>query len=213
MMNKQLPKDPAENADCLSQIDFPTDHSDETEELLFYRWACPNCGKEALEFRDPGQFVRAPFLGVTEEGAMGCGLIDVDGDPNPEIFCRECGSTLCREESLQIETLLKFARTYGRQLRRYGFNCPACGSTKLCQVEIALEISREIEAVYEDVVDAMAGNQTAVAMSCCSDRLGGGSIRYRCNNGHELAKEDGSPIKTGEELLDWLKLRRTFLNG
>ncbi len=213
MRKDKFPEEAAKNAVNLSGTDCPSERKDGTKELLFYRWACPMCGKEALEFRDPGQFIRADFLGVTESGALGCGQIDLDGDSCPEIICRECGSTLYRAESLQSDRLLEFARIYGRQLTRYGFNCPACGSTKLYQVELAMEITREIEAVYEDVVDAMAGNQAAVALSLDRNVLGGESIRYGCENGHELAKEDGNSVGTAEELLDWLKARCAFLNG
>ena len=183
------------------------------ESLRFYRWACPTCGKEALEFRDPGQFVRADFLGVAESGAIGCGLFDMDGDSTPEIFCRECGTTLYKEEALAPARLLEFARSHGRELQRYGFNCPACGSTSLCQVEMATEITREIEAVYEEIMDAMEGKQAAVALSCDRDILGGESLRYRCINGHELAHEDGRSVETPNQLLEWLKARRAFLRG
>jgi hypothetical protein len=92
------------------------------------------------------------------------------------------------------------------------FICPLCGSVCLSEHTEKVEMFQEVVAVY--TVKADNGEEQAeVALSPYRDISHCSAPRYRCSNGHELAKDDGTPVETAEELVEWLKARSGSDNG
>jgi len=187
---------------------------EEGRALVFYRRRCPECGKDALNLIDSGVFMRSPIVGITSDGEIGCSYTELEGDFEPGIYCRSCGHQVCSDSSLanacSDEFLSEWAKSAVEARTAPPFRCPDCDSLELHQVEVGIELSHEVVAVCEPVVPDSA---PLVAVSHVRDIDGGGTYRYRCSQGHELAKEDGTAVETAEELADWLKARCAIDQG
>ena len=177
-----------------------------TESPVFYRCVCPKCGEDSLELFDFGTFLRSEFLGVTNDGEFGCGDLESDGEYHWVLQCGSCGFKIFDTDMLPSDTLLDWADAHGRAINQQQFSCPVCGSEYLNQVETHLERERSVRAVYEIRDNSETEAHAEVALSFERVVRGGESVRYRCDmGGHELAKDDGSPVETAEELVAWLK--------
>jgi predicted RNA-binding Zn-ribbon protein involved in translation (DUF1610 family) len=185
----------------------------ELERAVFYRCTCPQCGNDFLKLRGFGQLDQSLFLGVTGEGTQGLGYDELDRDCNQALRCDVCGYSALLKGSHQSEGLLEWARSHGKQINGLGFTCPVCGSNELYQVDIGAEIHSVVETVYHNVDDPVGSNQALVALACDQDIIYGFDFRYRCFNGHELAKDDGTPVDTSEDLVEWLKACQSFDRG
>jgi hypothetical protein len=173
---------------------------------VFYRRPCSGCGKDELDLIDSGIFTRSPILGITSDGEIGCSSTELEGDCELGIYCRDCGHQVCSESSLtnkcSDEFLSEWAKSAIAARPALPFACSTCDSPELHQVEVGIESSHAVVAVCE--ADA-PGNAPLIAVSHQRETGGRGTYRYRCSQGHELVKEDGTPVETAEELADWLK--------
>jgi hypothetical protein len=170
---------------------------------VFYRCRCPECGEDSLDAIESGFFTRSHILCVTSYGDVGCDYTEFTGDSTFGISCRNCGYEVCGPFSSQ-----KGEDEYlpSNRKARTGliFVCAKCGSQELRKIEVGIEYSNRVVAVCEsDTPD----DAPLVAVSHVVGIDGGDSYRYRCSQGHELAKNDGSPVETDEELIAWLKAR------
>jgi hypothetical protein len=173
---------------------------------VFYRCtACMRCGKDSLRLRGFGELDHSPFEGVTGEGTPCLGHDLLDRDCHQGITCQECGYDVSLKGSEQSNALLEWARSTGEEIPAPGFTCPACRTHKLVQVQLEVEIYSGIAAVCEIVSGAMPDKKHMVALTGERLVMGGSSYRYRCENDHELANDDGSPVETAEDLVEWLK--------
>jgi len=73
-----------------------------------------------------------------------------------------------------------------------------------------MELSHEVVAVCEPIGP---DNAPLVAVSHGRNIDGSGTYRYRCSHGHELARDDGYPVETSKELVEWLKARSAVDQG
>lgn len=186
--------------------DFPPQNSDPS---VFYRCTCTRCGKDSLRLRGFGQIDQSPFVGVTGKGTLGLGYDLLDRDCHQGITCDACGYDAFLKGSEQSEPLLEWACLNGEQIPALGFTCQACGTHKLVQVQLEVEIHRGIAAVCEIASGAMPDKQAIVTLTGERLVLGGSPYRFRCENDHELAKDDGTPVESSEELVEWLKAHTT----
>jgi predicted RNA-binding Zn-ribbon protein involved in translation (DUF1610 family) len=174
----------------------------QNESTVFYRCACPECGEDALELYGRDVFFRSEFLGVTNDGEFGCGNLGLDGDYHWVIECSSCGHVAFDTDMLPTETLLDWAAAHGKVIKELEFTCPVCGSADLLRTERG---NRSVRAVYEVAENSKTKGRAEVALSFEHVMEGGKSVRYCCLEGHELAKQDRSPVGTLEELVEWLK--------
>lgn len=169
---------------------------------------CPECKKDTLDLIDSGVSIRSPIVGITSDGEVGCLYTELTGDYQLGIRCRHCGHEVCGDLSVTGEVgdefLSKCAKSATEARPALPFVCSTCDSQELHQVEVGIEFSHAVVAVCES--DAL-GNAPLIAVSHQRDIGGRGISRYRCSRGHELAKEDGTPVETSEELVEWLKAR------
>jgi predicted RNA-binding Zn-ribbon protein involved in translation (DUF1610 family) len=196
MLKKKTEKEMNEKSEIPSADDGVTL---EQKEPTFYRCTCPECG-EALE----GHFAvvyRSEFLGVTDDGQVGCGDLVLDADHCAVTGCGSCGHTQDKWR-LPLEDPQDRVTAHGQAIKRLEFVCPVCGSLCLLRAERA---SRAVLGVYEIAENSETKGRAEVALSFEHVMEGGKSVRYCCVEGHELAKEDGSPVGTPEELVEWLK--------
>lgn len=177
----------------------------QSESRVFYRCTCPDCGEDTLELCGLDVFFRSDFLGVTRRGEFGCGFMKLDGDYHWVIQCGSCGYEAFNTNELSDDDLINWAAANGRAKKMLEFKCPICGSDYLDEVFSA---NRSVRAVYETSDNEDAEFPAEVALSYEQAREYGEPVRYRCSNGHELAKEDGSPVETPAELVQWLKSRK-----
>ena len=208
MSDKHFREEGIEKANSPSVSENVILQGQKSDSPVFYRCTCPNCGKDALELHDSGVFLRCDLLGVTGEADIGCGSLELAGACERAIQCWSCGHRIYEEASLDPDRLLEWARTHGKATNPLEFTCPVCGSHQLDQVEIEVERRRPVMAVYEIVENSEKEDYAEVALRCNRIVLGRESFRYRCTKGHELAKNDGSPVETGQELVEWLKTYR-----
>ncbi len=166
---------------------------------------CPQCGEDDLSFFDFGVFLRSDFLGMTSEGEKGCGPVEVEGDYEYVLECRSCGHRVFQEESCSEEQLLEWAIAVGEEVEALTFRCPACGTKFLSETRTGVEIIRDIAAVYTTPGNGEADHRAVIALVPDRQIWYSGPTRYRCPKGHELAKDDGTPVETAEELVVWLK--------
>ena len=187
--------------------------SKEDEQPVFYRCICPECGEDELELINTGVFERSSVFGITSEGEIGGSRTEVDGDDELGMFCRECQHQVrtdySENESCSGSNLIQWAKSNGEIQRILPFTCPACDSQELSLVEKGIETVQAVVAVCEPV---SPGDDPLVALSHRRELWGGGCRRYSCHRGHELAKDDGTPVSTDQELLDWLKARHSVGN-
>jgi hypothetical protein len=173
---------------------------------LFYRCRCPECGEDALKLNGFGVFFRSKFLGVTNDGEFGCGDLELDGDYH---WLIECGSCCYRDfdtDMLPTDSILEWAVAHGKALKTLEFRCPVCGSQYLQRIEKAI---RSVRAVYEIAENSETKAHAEVTLSFERVAPAGKWVRYCCSNRHELAKHDGSPVQTPEDLVEWLKGRQS----
>jgi hypothetical protein len=199
--NSSLPDKPAEQRD------------EKSEPSIFHRCPCPECAEDDLELFDFGTFSRSEFLGVTNDGEFGCGDLESDGDYHWVLQCGSCGFKIFDTDVVLSDTLLDWADAHGQAINQQQFRCPVCGDHYLNQVETHLERIRSVRAVYEIRDHSETEAHAEVALSFERVVRGGESVRYRCEMGHELAKDDGSPVETPEELVEWLKAHSTGVRG
>jgi predicted RNA-binding Zn-ribbon protein involved in translation (DUF1610 family) len=175
---------------------------------VFYRCTCHECGEDALELCGLGVFYRAEFLGVTDGDEFGCGSMQLDGDYDWEIECTSCGYRVFDGQEVTLDNLLEWAASLGKSVTRLesGFVCPVCGSRHLDRIETG---KRSVRAVYE--IDGNSETEAHAEVALSFERVleGGDSVRYCCSKKHELTKQDGSPVQTPEELVEWLKAHQT----
>ena len=173
--------------------------------LVFYRCTCPRCHNESLRLRGFGQLDRGLFVGVTGKGTPGLVYDELDQDCDPGITCHDCGFDGYLQGAHQSNTLLEWARQTGEELPALRFTCPACGTHELMQVQLEVEIHSVIAAVCEIDSEAVPDRRAMVTLTGEQLLLAGGPFRFCCENGHELAKDDGTPVETADELVAWLK--------
>jgi hypothetical protein len=182
----------------------------ETEKFVFYQCSCPKCGEEGLNLMDSGLFENSNLFGITSDGEIGCSEPSLDGGYEYRIHCSECGSQVYPDYSLTVSSeedfLLSLAESKGKALTILPFHCLECGSDSLQSVEIGIEFESEVVAVCEA---HLAGAGPLVAVSPHRDFVNRGTFRYRCSKGHEVTKEDGSPVQNKQELVAWLKAHAT----
>jgi hypothetical protein len=178
----------------------------ETGPGTFHPVACPECGKDTLDLIDSGVSMRSPILGIASDGEVGCLYTELTGDYQLGIYCRHCGHGVCGGLSVtgeaDDEIHSEWAKSPGEPRTVLPFICSKCGSRELRQVEVGITFSYAVVAVCEADVP---GTAPLVALSHLRNTDGGGTYRYRCSQGHELAKDDGSPVETVDELVAWLK--------
>jgi len=212
MSNEDFQKDMSEKANEPSKVDNVPRQDEGTEPSVFYRCTCPECGEDDLELLDVGTFFRSEFLGVTNDGYFGCGDLELDGDCHWVIECGSCGHGIFDTDVVPFDTLLDWVDAHGQAIKQLEFSCPVCGSEFLDQVE-TLKRSRSVRAVYEIRDNSETEAHAEVALSFERAERGGESVRYCCLGGHELAKDDGSPVQNVEELVVWLKARSVVDKG
>jgi hypothetical protein len=214
MSKKDHAKELREQASEHSTIDSVTRPDETLEPPVFYRCTCPECGEAALNCIESGLFMRSRVLGITSDGEIGCYRTELEGGYELGLLCRHCGHQVCTEysesEPCEEDFLISWARSHGEALATLSFECPKCDSQELHKVEIGIEFSTAVVAVCESNAP---GAPPLVALSHLRDTDGGGSFRYRCSKGHELAKDDGSPVETDEELIEWLKAHHDANKG
>ncbi|MFC1836414.1 hypothetical protein ACFL2Q_17110 [Thermodesulfobacteriota bacterium] len=165
---------------------------------VWYRCICPECGEDALELHGLYVFPRAEFLGVTHDGEFGCGHLELDGDYHWVIECRACEYRAFDTDKLLAEPLLEWACANGKAIEELKLTCPVCGDNSL---EKTSRMSRSVRTAYETSGNEETGTHAEVALSFAPVLEYGDSVRYCCFKSHELTKEDGSPIRTAEELV------------
>ena len=180
---------------------------------VFHRLTCPKCEEDTLSLYDFGVFLRSDFLGMTSEGEKGCGHIELDGDYEYVVMCRSCGYRVFEDLSCTEEQLMQWASDAGEETRILPFHCSVCDSTSLSEIRTGVEIVRDIVAVCEVSKDDEPEEQPLVALVPDKQMWFRGPTRYRCARGHELAKDDGTPVETEQELIAWLKARSASGNG
>lgn len=179
--------------------------SQEAQPAVFHRLTCSECGEDTLSLCDFGVFLRSDFLGMTSEGEKGCGHIELDGDYEYVVMCRSCGHRVFEDPSCTEEQLMKWASDAGEETRILPFHCAECDSTSLSEISTCVEVVRDIVAVCEVSKDDEPEEQPLVALVPDKQTWLRGPTRYRCARGHELAKDDGTPVETEQELIAWLK--------
>jgi hypothetical protein len=214
MSKKDLQKDLEKEAIEPSIVHSEPQQENEAEPPLFYRCVCPECGEDAFHVIDSGVYTSSPVFGITGDGEVGCSHTELDGGYELGIYCRDCGHQACSDDSFTekcgYEFLAEWAKSNGVARTKLPFDCPECDSQELNKVEIGIEFSTAVVAVCEsDSADA----HPIVAVSHIRDIDHRGSYRYRCSRGHEIAKDDGSPVETPEELVGWLKSRPAIDKG
>jgi len=155
---------------------------------VFYRCVCPECGEDTLSLLDLDMFAGSPILGTTSKGEIGCSDTSLDSHGcNLEIWCRSCGGPVGSPDSL-----IKWGKANGEVWTTLPFQCPKCGSPERHRVEIGLEFVRSVVAVC---VSDTPGVDPVVALSHERDLDKGDVYRFRCSSGHELGKDDGTPVR------------------
>jgi hypothetical protein len=181
----------------------------ESDPPVYYRCNCPECGSDDLHLIDTGVFLRSQEVGITDEGEIGCSYTELEGSFEEGVICRECGHTVWNEYSANHESrydlLLKWAQSNGEPVSTIPFRCPVCDSDELSKVETGIELWTVVVAVCEAV---SPNDYPLQAVNPVRHFLGDRSVRYRCSSGHELAKDDGSPVENPKELVEWLKAQR-----
>lgn len=175
-----------------------------TKQVFHRVGRCPACGEDDLGLFDFGVFLSSDFLGMTRDGEMGCGRVEMDGDYEYVVMCRSCEHRASAEPSVTKETLLEWAVAEGQEVQTLDFICPLCGSVCLSEHTDKVEMYQEVVAVYT-VKGDNGEEQAEVALSPYRNIFHCSAPRYRCLNGHELAKDDGTPVATAEDLVAWLK--------
>ncbi len=171
---------------------------------FFYQCICPECGSDDLTYVDFGFFSESDFMGFSngfETGVLKTRFL-CPGEDNLMIQCK-CGQKWHEYESIDDDD---WVRSNCVPRRILPFKCPQCGSEELYQIEI-IDFKSPVLAACEP--DA-SGENPLIAVGYIrmiydlEDRRPG-PLRYRCSEGHELTKYDGSAVETAQELIDWLK--------
>lgn len=204
MARKKIEKNPNKKAEKPAAAKGAVQQ--EPQPPVFYRCTCPECGEDTLELCGFGVFYRSEFLGVTDEDEFGCGYRELAGDYDWVITCSSCGHSVFDTPTVSVDNLLEWAGTHGKAVSRLelGFTCPICGSQALERIERA---NRSVRAVYEISDNSDTKAHAEVALSFEAVMEGGDSVRYCCWKKHELTNEDGSPVQSDEELVEWLRAR------
>jgi hypothetical protein len=178
----------------------------EARPVVLHLVPCPECGKELLDLIDSGIVTRSPILGITSDGEIGCSRTELEGDYELGIYCRSCGHQVCSDFSLANECGDEFLSGWAKAATEarpvLPSVCSKCDSQELYQVEVGIEFSHAVLAVCESNAP---GSAPLIAVSHQRETGGRGTYRYRCSQGHELVKEDGTLVETVEDLVDWLK--------
>ncbi len=86
--------------------------------MVFHRVrSCPACGEDGLSFCDFGVFHRSHFFGMMSDGHEGCGRVELDGDDELAIFCRECGYEFHNALSSTSEQLMERVVAEGQEIQ------------------------------------------------------------------------------------------------
>jgi hypothetical protein len=184
---------------------------DVNQSPIFYLCACPDCEQGELHLFDTGVFEHSDVFGITDEGEIGCYATGLDGKPQLGIYCGDCATEIYQEseqtEEGRKKSLLEWARTHGKAIATLSFVCPECGSRHLTRDETGITFSTEVVSVCEHPTEGWP--IVALSRNRCFGT--GGTYRYRCLHDHELLKEDGSPVETEQELMQWLKAHQTTI--
>lgn len=188
--------------------DVPEQSVADTDSAVFHQLTCSGCGGNEFILIDSGTFTESPVLGITEHAEIGCARTTLEGDYELGVYCRSCDHQISGmhafNEHFENESLLEWAKSNGQARHTLPFSCSKCDSSQLFRIETEIEFSQEVLAVCER---DSPGDDALVALSFLRDIGGRGISRYRCSRGHELAKDDGTPVETSEELVAWLKAR------
>ncbi len=186
---------------------------------LFYPCKCPNCGEDDLYLYDIGIRTKSPIVGITNSGEIGVSDTDTDGGDRLMVFCGDCENVIYRDNPLsnigfkstdndREHFLSEWVKSNGEGLTPLPFICPKCCSRELCREERDITFSQDVLAVCE-----FPSDQPVVALRYLRYLDGGLTRRYCCSQGHELAKEDGSPVENNLELVEWLKANQSVKKG
>jgi len=185
----------------------------ETELAVFYRCTCPKCGGHDLELCRFGDFVRSWPVCIDEEEDIGCYEVELDGNCfDYHLECADCGHTLSGGWSDFTGPLLEGARSRNEKLETLSFICPSCKSRSLNQITAGARIFHSVVAVYTTTEEDDEESEPVVAISPHVTICPFGPVRYECLKGHELVKDDGTPVETDEELVEWLKTHQASNN-
>jgi hypothetical protein len=203
MSEKDLHKVGIEDGNSTNRAD---NTKTEATPLVFQRVrCCPSCGEDGLSYCDFGVFHRSHFFGMTSDGHKGCGRVELDGDDELAIFCRECGYEFHNDLSSTDEQLMERVVAEGQEIQVLNFSCPVCQSTRLYEHETGIELLQEVRAVYTIPGNNDEEEQAEIARTPIQHTRYSANPTYRCLNDHELANDDGSPVETAEQLVAWLK--------
>lgn len=209
----------------MSKKDFKPEQMEKTGDIskqsvgdsdspMFHQLRCSQCGGNDLILIDSGIYTESPVLGITEYAEIGCARTTWEGDYELSIHCRNCDHQISNghsfNEHFENESLLEWAKSNGQARDTLPFSCSKCDSSQLFRIVTEIEFSQEVVAVCEP---DSPGGDPLVALGFLRDIGGRGISRYRCSRGHELAKDDGTPVETSEELVAWLKARSAIHEG
>lgn len=194
--------------------DIPKQSGAHSDFPMFHQFRCSECGGNEFILIDSGVFTESPVLGITGHAEIGCARTTLEGDYELGIHCRNCDHQISNghsfNEHFEDEALLQYAKDDGQARITLPFSCPKCNSSQLVKIVTGIEFSQEVLAVCEP---DSPGDDPLVALSFLRDIAGRGISRYRCSRGHELAKDDGTPVETSEELVAWLNARSAIHEG
>lgn len=177
----------------------------DSEPPAFYRCRCPKCAKDELRLESSSSS-ESKLFGITSDGDTGCSPTESEHYDRDGIHCQACGHRVCgdsfNDPVCDDELLLEWAKSQGEALTPLTFVCPKCDSSMLQRIEVGIEFFNHVMAVCES---DSAGSAPLVALWPIRHSRGDRSYRYRCSEGHELAKDDGNPVETPEELVQWLR--------
>jgi hypothetical protein len=186
----------------------------DSESNLFYQFPCEVCGGNEFILNDYGVSTESPVLGITEDGQIGCARTTFEGDYEPSLYCRNCDHQISNASSFndnfEDEALFQWAKSNGQARKTLPFSCSKCESPQLVKTVTGIEFAQEVIAVCEP---DSPGDDPLVALRFLRDIGGRGITRYRCSRGHELAKDDGTPVETAGELVEWLKARSAHVKS
>jgi hypothetical protein len=172
--------------------------------VVLHRCKCPDCGEDTLELYDFGSWYRCGLIGINSKGEFGCEFVEYQGEYQYAIECPECNFRLPEEFCSDSQRVIEWARSQGDDRKTVQFTCPICGTHELYEAKTESEIRYDVTSIY---LTSDGGIRAAINGS--EEVLPGSRLRYRCGMDHELMKEDGSPVETEQELIEWLKARQT----
>jgi hypothetical protein len=177
----------------------------DSEPPEFHRCRYRKCGQDELRLESRSSS-ESKLFGITSHGDIGCSPTEVEHYHLHGIYCQACGHRICgasfSDNVCDDEVLFEWAKSQGEALTALTFVCPKCDSFILERTEVGIDFFNHVMAVCES---DSPGGAPLIALWPIRYSRGGRSYRYRCSKGHELAKDDGTPVETAEELVEWLK--------